>query len=456
MSLKTLVRKNGARRHGSTKSSERKPADLGKKTVDWIQVARDLSVEFEKTVVERDRKNQRPFAELKKLRASGLVNLLIPAKFGGEGGTIREAAHVVLELSKGDGSLGALLAFHYYNSQIARYLDYEGDAEALQRESAKKRWFWGNATQYVNKDFVAEEHPKGGYVVSGTKLWNTGAPVADVTTVLAIHPNRQQFIYFYIPTSRKGLKFHNDWDQLGLRGADSGSITFDNVRIYPDEILPWTHAGVQTGPVPFWTTFGGVFYSAVNLGSSLAVLDHAKKYSQTQRRQSLYPPGVDSATNDPLIQTQYGELFLKVQAGLAFFEQVIAELQHGWDNRAKLSDEDRGNLSLRTLSLRAYTATVALEVTPKIYEFGGGRATGSAYGFDRFWRNVRQLSVHDPLIYSIRNLGDHALNEKPFKYPNIFEHRARLQPPPPGKPIHDPTLPLNANPYLKTLHKNGK
>lgn len=455
MSLKTLVRKNGARRSNPVRSVAKKNGNASQGPVDWIQVARHLSVEFEKTVVERDRKNLRPTAELKKLRDSGLLNLLIPKKFGGEGGTIRDAAHVVLELSKGDGSLGALLSFHYYNSQIARYLDYKGDAEAIQRKSAQKRWFWGNATQYVNKDFVAEAHPGGGYVVSGTKLWNTGAPVADVTTVLAIHPNRKQFIYFYIPTKRKGLKFHNDWDQLGLRLADSGTITFDKVRIYPDEVLPWTHAGVQTGPVPFWTNFGAVFYSAVNLGSSLAVLEHAKNYSRTQRRQSLFPPGVDSATNDPLIQTQYGELLLKVQAGQAFFEQVIAELQHAWDNRSKLTDQERGELSLRTLSLRAYTATVALEVTPKIYEFGGGRATGSAYGFDRFWRNVRQLSVHDPLIYSVRTLGDHALNDKPFKYPNIFEHRAHLQPPAPGKPVHDPTLPLDANPYLKTLPKNG-
>ncbi len=58
--------------------------------------------------------------------------------------------------------------------------------------------------------------------------------------------------------------------------------------------------------------------------------------------------------------------------------------------------------------------------------------------------------MHDPIIYSVRNLGDHALNDKPFKFPNVFEHRANAQPVPPGKPVHDPTLPLDANPYLKT------
>jgi alkylation response protein AidB-like acyl-CoA dehydrogenase len=437
------------------------PASATSKTrsnsrIDWIQKARDLAHEFEKTVVERDRANLRPFLELKKLRDSGLVNLLIPKAFGGEDGSIREAAHVILELSKGDGSLAAILAFHYYNSQMARYLDPKGDGEKVQRRSARSRWLWGNATQYVNKNFIAEEHPDGGYVVSGTKLWNTGAPVADVTTVLAIHPNKKNYIYFYIPTDREGLKFHDDWDQLGLRLADSGTITFNKVRIYPEEVLDWTHDGVQTGPAPFWTTFGAIFYSAINVGSSLAVLEHAKNYSRTQRRQSLYPPSVDSATNDPLIQTQYGELLIKVQAAQAFFEQVIAEAQAVWDRRASITEEERGVLSLRTLALRAFTANVALEVTPKIYDFAGGRATGSAYGFDRFWRNVRQLSVHDPLIYSARNLGDHTLNDKPFKFPKLFESKAHQSPPAEGKPRHDPTLPLNSLPYLSTITGDKK
>jgi len=423
---------------------------------DWIEVARELAREFESTVVERDRANQRPFLQLRKLRESGLVNLLIPRAFGGEGGSIREAAHVVLEIAKGDGSLAAILAFHYYNSQMARYLDPQGDGAEVQRKSAKNRWLWGNATQYVNKEFIAEEHPEGGYIVSGTKLWNTGAPVADVTTVLAIHPNRQQYIYFYIPTDREGLKFHDDWDQLGLRLADSGSITFNRVRIYPEEVLAWTHDGVQTGPAPFWTTFGAIFYSAINIGSSLAVLEHAKNYSRTQRRQSLFPPGVDSATNDPLIQTQYGELLIKVQAAQAFFEQVIGEAQLVWDRRTTITEEERGALSLRTLALRAFTANVALEVTPKIYDFAGGRATASAYGFDRFWRNVRQLSVHDPLIYSARVLGDHTLNEKPFKFPNLFQSKGHAQPAASDKPKHDPTLPLDSHPYLQTLTKERK
>ena len=426
--------------HEAPWSDDNASADKGP-----IEIAIDLAEEFREGAVQRDQSNQRPLAELERLRESNLVNLLIPRELGGGGGSIRDAAQVILELTKGDASIATVLAFHYYNSQIPRYLDYKTDAEAIQRASARKRWIWGNSTQYVNKGFFAEPHADGGYTVSGTKTWNTGAPLADVMTVLAIHPNKEQYIYGYIPTDRAGLRFHDDWDQLGLRGADSGTITFENVRIFPDEVLPWTHAGVQTGPAPFWTTFGAIFYSAVFLGSSLAVLDAVRDYSRTQRRQVLYPPGVDRATNDPLIQTQYAELLIKVQAGLAFLDQVTHEVQQVWNNRRIGADEDRGRVSLRTLALRAFTANVALEVTPKLYDFTGGRATGRAYGFDRHWRNVRQLSVHDPLIYSVRTLGDCALNDKLPPTPNLFKAHAKA-PTDPDLPVHDPTLPLDTTP----------
>jgi alkylation response protein AidB-like acyl-CoA dehydrogenase len=40
----------------------------------------------------------------------------------------------------------------------------------------------------------------------------------------------------------------------------------------------------------------------------------------------------------------------------------------------------------------------------------GARATASHYRFDRFWRNVRTHTLHDPVFYKAREIGDFALN----------------------------------------------
>lgn len=48
----------------------------------------------------------------------------------------------------------------------------------------------------------------------------------------------------------------------------------------------------------------------------------------------------------------------------------------------------------------------------------GSRATGRKYGFDRFWRDVRTHSVHDPVAYKRREVGRWALLDEV----RILEH----------------------------------
>jgi alkylation response protein AidB-like acyl-CoA dehydrogenase len=50
-----------------------------------------------------------------------------------------------------------------------------------------------------------------------------------------------------------------------------------------------------------------------------------------------------------------------------------------------------------------------LDVTSRLFELTGARATGESYGFDRFWRNARTITLHDPVAYKAQEVGDHAL-----------------------------------------------
>jgi alkylation response protein AidB-like acyl-CoA dehydrogenase len=390
---------------------------------DWLALARSLAAEFAPGAIQRDQTAQRPVEQIRRLRETGLVNLLYPAEIGGGGGTVRDSAYSVLEIATVDGSIGGLLAFHYYNSLIPLMLDYTGGNDAVARRAVEARWQWGNVTQYVNKAFVAEHHPDGGFTISGKKTWNTGAPLAEITTLLAVHPDRDHFFYSYIPTNRAGLTFHDDWDQIGLRGMDSGSISFDRVRIYPDEVLSWTHSPAQLSVVPMWTSFGAVYYSAVFLGAMQGALNTARQYATSQKRQSTLP-GATVTADDVLVQVQFGELWLKLKAGLAYFDKTASLLQDAWENRRDLTEEDRGRVAMETLALRSFTSKNALEVTPQIFELGGGKATGAQQDFDRYFRDVRTLSSHDPAVLSMRTVGNYALTGKPAMMPSQFPPKA--------------------------------
>lgn len=389
----------------------------------WIAAASALGAELSATATARDAQGVVPVDAVQELKRRGFVNIFLPRAHGGAGASLREAAWSVLELSSGDASVGALLAFHLYNSLVPQFLDFEDDNAEIVRLSARNRWYWGNVTQYVNKDFIAVPRPDGGFVVNGTKKWNTGAPVADVTTVLAVHDNREQFIYAYVPTSREGVTFHGDWNQIGLRGADSSSVTFDNVRIHPEEIIPWKHGGVQTGLIPFWTTFAAVYYSAVFLGTTRGALHAARAYAHEKTRQHL-TPGVASIADDPFVQAEFGGLWTRLEAGFGYLDRVIAKVQDGWNRRRELGEDERSALSIEAVALRLFSTELALEITPRIFDFAGGSATASRYGFDRFWRDARTLSVHDARIYSQRLIGDFALNDRAPRYGSQFHAKA--------------------------------
>lgn len=390
---------------------------------DWIKKARELAEEFSENSVQRDIEGVRPVDQIRRLRETGLVSLLYPKSLGGGGGSLRDAAQSVLEIAKVDGSTAALLGFNYYNSLVPLLTDYEGRNDTVVRTAAANRYFWGNVTQYVNKEFVAQHHPDGGFTITGTKKWNTGAPLAEITTLLAIHPDQDRYIYAVIPTAREGLEFHDDWNPIGLRGTDSGTITFHDVRIFPKEVLHWGLSPAQTGPLPLWASFGAIFYSAVFIGRTLGALEQAREWTVKGRRQGSFG-GASISADDPFIQAEFAEYWVQIQAAQAYFDRTISAVQDQWEKRATLAEEDRGNIALETLSLRTFASRTALHITPRIFELLGGKAIGREADFDQYWRDVRTLSSHDPEVLARRVIGKHVLHQEPLIFPTHFKREA--------------------------------
>ncbi|KAJ8613478.1 hypothetical protein MRB53_036963 [Persea americana] len=74
-------------------------------------------------------------------------------------------------------------------------------------------------------------------------------------------------------------------------------------------------------------------------------------------------------------------------------------------SRAKLTLADRTRLASYIASAKVQSTTNSLSVTSSILEVMGSRATDRAHGFDRFWRDVRTHTLHDPVAYKKREVG---------------------------------------------------
>lgn len=373
-------------------------------TFDAVRVAGDIAERFRDGVADRERDGTPPTDELRAVRDSGLVNLLIPRAFGGEGGTPTDAARAIGELAFVDPNVGALLAYHFTNF-IPALLDHDGDNETLQRRSAEQRWLWGNVTQPFVPVWAAPTGD-GGYRLNGVKPYNTGAPTGDVSTVLAHRTDANAYVYVAVPRDREGLAFADDWDAVGLRRTQTVTLEFHDVVVGPDEVYADSHGEVRKGFPPFYAPLGGLYFASILVGAA-----RGAAYAATDLfLQDAAARGVDPATETDALAV-LGGLAARVQSAVALREEVSAELSDAFARRRELGTAELAATDLRAEALRLYAAGVAIEVGSEVFELPGVAARAEEVGLDRFWRDTRLHSLHlNPRIYHHRIVGDQLLN----------------------------------------------
>lgn len=386
----------------------------GVKETDWRSISAKVGSDLARDATKRDRERQRPLSEISLLKRSGLLNLLIPERFGGGGSSFREAVQAVIEVSSGDASIGTLLAFHYYTSSVPRFFDFIGEGEDILRKSARNNWFWGNITQPLEPKFHVKTLPDGRFVLNGHKRWSTGAALGDVTTVVGRREDARELFYAVIPTDRSGLSFDFDWDFIGLNLAETVQSHFDNVVVEFDEVIRSTH-GPQLSFPPFYVQSANILYGAVIIGSIWGALQHARNYTLTRSK----PLRKESATQDPYVLVGYGQDVIRLRAAQSLLEQAARTLDQLWGNRREANVSDYSSLSAIAGSARAFAAEVGLDITSHIHELTGASSASSEVGLDRYWRDIRALTLHDPLVYSVRDIGDNFLNKTQLIFPNF-------------------------------------
>ncbi|MBN3895524.1 MAG: acyl-CoA dehydrogenase family protein [Nostoc sp. NOS(2021)] len=395
-------------------------------TKDYIALAASLGKEFSKTAVERDAKGGSPTAELNRLRESGLLKLLIPEEYGGFGQTWITALKVVREIAKADGSLGQLLGYHYVNSVLPELNGTPEQKARFYSETTRNNWFWGDAVNPRDPKLVLTPDGKN-FRLNGTKNFATGSTGSDIIVVtaargymenlpVAIVPKHREGVenlpVAIVPTHREGVVLNDDWDYIGQRQTDSGSVNFNNVLIHRDEILG--NPNSKDAPTSFASLVTPAFQCVfVNfyLGIALGAFEEGKQYTLSGTRPWIFSPA-HTAAKDPYIIEQYGNLWVSLISTISHVDYVNSVFQSAWEKGEHLTATERGETAVTISTAKVLTTRVALDVTSKIFEVMGTRAAATKYRFDRFWRNVRTHTLHDPVAYKVHEVGDWVLNEQ--------------------------------------------
>jgi alkylation response protein AidB-like acyl-CoA dehydrogenase len=203
-----------------------------------------------------------------------------------------------------------------------------------------------------------------------------------------------------VPPTTPGVEVQRDWDALGQRATDSGTITFRAVRTDPElkASLPG-RAPLTQNPLRYQAGF-----AAVLVGVGLGALRAGIEFVQTRSR-PWGTAGVERAVDDPLIRRLCGELAADLAAAYALTMRC-AELLDAFE-RDEI--ERRAELAVPIYAAKSAASRAGVRAANEVYAMLGTRATRRETGLDRFWRNARTLSLHDPVDWKHAEIGAHLL-----------------------------------------------
>ncbi|MGD9696291.1 MAG: acyl-CoA dehydrogenase family protein [Thermoleophilia bacterium] len=375
-----------------------------------LAVADRVADDLRATAAERDRANKTPRAEVELLRENDLLQVQEPVEYGGRGLNHAQAQLITRAIARGDTSIAHLIGYHFAQTRVARLFGTPEQADALSRRNGAERLFWGGVQNPRGGSDLTLTRDGDGYRLNGHRSFASGASLGDHLSVLTVFEDRLQLVS--IPGDREGFIALGNWDNIGQRLTDSGGVQFNDVRVEPDEVLGDPVAGhpftpYQTLVTPHWQLAFLNFYIGTAEGAIAEALDWTRAHAAPWETS-----GVERATDDAYILQLVGELVSRTRAAALLADRAGQALQAALDVGPSLSAEQRADAAVAVYEAKYLTTKVALEVTSRLFEIQGARATTTEYGFDRHWRNIRTHTVHDPVAYKAREVGDWVLNRR--------------------------------------------
>lgn len=379
--------------------------------IPWRDTVKDVAQALASTAVERDEHGGTAKAERDLLRRSGLLTLSIPKEHGGLGVNWRDTLEVVREFARVDSSLAHLFAFHHLLLATTRLFGQPSQWRAWHEETVAQQWFWGNALNPLDKSTVAipADNSGQGYLFNGRKSFCSGASDSDMLVASALNPEGRMLIGV-LPTGRPGIKVLHDWNNIGQRQTDSGSVLFDDVEVAQDELL--TDPGPLSSPYAcLRPLLAQLILANIYLGLGEGALAEARAFTLAQGRPWITSPAAQ-ANDDLYVLGHYGDFWLALQGARALADQAAAAFDKAWQRGPELTAQERGEVAIAVAAAKVSTTRASLEVAHRMFEVTGARATTAALRLDRYWRNLRVHTLHDPVDYKVRELGDFALNDR--------------------------------------------
>jgi acyl-CoA dehydrogenase len=335
-----------------------------------------------------------PLDIIRKGREAGLVNLNIPAAYGGVGASVFEEVLVQEELAYGCSGISTAMSVNNLSSLPI----------LLSGTEAQKQYWLGErmigagdlaaycvtepgAGSNVAGMQTRAERVNGHYVLTGSKIFISNVNHANFYTVFAVTDAAKRhkgISCFIVARDTPGVTVSRHFDKLGQRAADTAEIVFEGVEVPAENRIGDEGMGFMLAMTVFDHSRPGVAAGAV--GVARRALEECVKYAKT--RETFGQP----LWQHQAIGHKIADMAIQIEAARLLTWQAAWMVDHGMANPKAIA------------FAKAFAADMAMRVTVDAVQVFGGYGYMREYPVEKLMRDVKVFQIYEGASEIQRNI----------------------------------------------------
>jgi len=326
------------------------------------------------------------------LRDSGLLRMLLPARYGGGGLHLGDTFPIIEAMSRVNGSAGWNLQIGSTTVSIAHDL---ADDDARDEVLGDPRTIVAGTINFMN---IKAQRADSGYAFDGEATFLSGSSHADWLMIggwLHDEHGQPEFTASGMPHVVRGVipmdavTLRDTWHVGGMRATASNDATLDSMFVADHYMCATRGTGLAEGDpaasLPVFSRFGcGLSY--VGIGIARGALDALKHVAATKVAVGGSGPLAERAD----VQIDVARARGMIEAGSAFLREAWAAAEAKLVAGNALDVEDQALLRLSYVTAAEYAA----HATDVITRTAGSSGLYERDGIERCWRDANTVTKH--------------------------------------------------------------